>query len=130
MNTSRRSFLKTSGFLSAGLAVSSTSLFSFYTPARRETPFGLQLYTLRDIISDDPEGVIRQVADFGYKQIESYEGPMGMFWRTGTIDFSPLLQLGCENGMEYFIVEQEVYTNTTPLDTVRENAEYMRILEL
>jgi sugar phosphate isomerase/epimerase len=285
MNTSRRSFLKTSGYLAAGLAVSSTSLFSFCTTARREMPFGLQLYTLRDIITDDPEGVIRQVADFGYKQIESYEGPMGMFWGmgntgfkefmdeigvtmisshanvfedlerkvheaaeigveylicpyigpqesldayrnmadqfneigqvvrngglrfayhnhaytfeehdgeipqrilmdntdpelvdyqmdiywvvagggdpaewirqypnrftschvkdlsdgnnpestilgTGTIDFPPLLQLGRENGMEYFIVEQEAYTNTTPLDAVRENAEYMRNLDI
>lgn len=285
MNTSRRSFLKTSGYLAAGLAVSGTSLFSSCTPARLEIPFGLQLYTLRDVISDDPEGVIRQVADFGYKQIESYEGPMGMFWGmgntgfkefmdeigvamisshanvfedlerkvdeaaeigveylvcpyigpqesldayrdmadqfndigqvvrngglrfayhnhaytfeehdgeipqrilmdntdpglveyqmdiywvvagggdpaewirqypnrftschvkdlsngnnpestilgTGIIDFPPLLQLGRENGMEYFIVEQEAYTNTTPLDAVRDNAEYMRNLDL
>ena len=42
--------------------------------------FGIQLYTLRDLLPDDPKGVLRQVADMGYQQIEGYEGPQGMFW--------------------------------------------------
>ncbi len=36
--------------------------------------FGLQLYTLRDDLPKDPKGVLKQVAGFGYKQIEGYEG--------------------------------------------------------
>jgi sugar phosphate isomerase/epimerase len=285
MKTSRRTFLKTSGYAAAGVALSGTML-SFCTPANREhMPFGLQLYTLRHVIGDDPQGVISQVADFGYRQIESYEGPLGMFWGmgnrdfksflddlgitmisthanvfddldrkvdelaeigvenivspwigpqdslddyraiaeqfnqigetvnnaglkfayhnhaytfeeqegelpqdvlmentdpdlveyqldiywvaitgedpaawfrrypnrftschvkdlangddpestilgTGTIDYPSLLPVAKENGMKYFIVEQEAYTNTTPLDAVRENAEYMKNLEI
>src|SRR5687768_13965866 len=33
--------------------------------------FGIQLYTLRDDLPKDPVGVIKQLASFGYKQIES-----------------------------------------------------------
>ncbi len=42
--------------------------------------FGLQLYTLRDELPKDPKGILKQVAGFGYKQIESYEGSKGIFW--------------------------------------------------
>lgn len=66
-------------------------LTSCGAPARETSPFGLQLYTLRDIIGDDPEGIIRQLAEFGYKQIESYEGPMGIFWGMGHTGFKELM---------------------------------------
>ncbi len=42
--------------------------------------YGIQLYTLRDVLPADPKGVLKQLAGFGYKQIESYEGAQGMFW--------------------------------------------------
>lgn len=287
MNCSRRNFLKTSGLLASGVALGT---FPFLTScAAQESgamPFGLQLYTLRDLMPDDPAGVLQQVADAGYKQVESYEGQMGMFWGmghtgfkqymddlgmtiisshanvfdnfeqkateaaeigmeylicpyigpqdslddyremadqfneigqiaqnagirfayhnhgytfeeqegelpqdvlmeltdpelvdyqmdiywvaaaghdpaewiqkypnrftsghvkdlsntndgpestivgTGTIDFPPLLTLAKENGMEYFIIEQEAYTGTTPIDAIKVNAEYMSELEI
>lgn len=44
------------------------------------TAFGLQLYTLRDDFPKDPKGVLKQVADMGYKQVEGYEGKQGIFW--------------------------------------------------
>jgi len=92
MNNSRRTFLKNSGFIATGVMLAGSPLLSFCTPASRDqSPFGLQLYTLRDDIVDDPEGVIRQVADFGYKQIESYEGPQGMFWGMGNKGFKELM---------------------------------------
>jgi sugar phosphate isomerase/epimerase len=286
MKNSRRSFLKTSGLIATGFVAAGSPLLSFCGPAsRNQVPFGIQLFTLRDVIGDDPEGVLRQLAGFGYTQIESYEGPQGMFWGmgntgfkqlmdelgmtiisshanvfegleqkveeaadigmeylvcpwigpqdslddykemadrfneigqvvrnggvkfayhnhaytfeemegeipqavlmdgtdpdlvefqmdiywvvaggadpeewirmypnrftsshvkdlvngdepestiigTGTIDFPPLLRLAREYGMKYFIVEQEAYTNTTPIDAVRENSEYMKNLRL
>ena len=49
--------------------------------------FGLQLYTLRDDMPKDPSAVLKQVASFGYKQIESYEGAKGMFWGMGNTGF-------------------------------------------
>jgi sugar phosphate isomerase/epimerase len=49
--------------------------------------FGLQLYTLRDDLPKDPAGLLKQVAAFGYKEIESYEGEQGMFWGMGHTGF-------------------------------------------
>ncbi|MCB0630434.1 MAG: sugar phosphate isomerase/epimerase [Saprospiraceae bacterium] len=42
--------------------------------------FGLQLYTLRDVFPQDVKGVLKQIADMGYTQIEGYEGDQGIFW--------------------------------------------------
>jgi sugar phosphate isomerase/epimerase len=53
--------------------------------------FGLQLYTLRDDLPKDPKGVLKQVADMGYKQIESFEGDKGMFWGMTNTEFKKYL---------------------------------------
>jgi sugar phosphate isomerase/epimerase len=71
----RRNFLKFSGGIGS-LAL----LQARARAAEAHYPFGIQLYTLRDDMPGDPDGVLRQLAGFGYKQIESFEGPMGMFW--------------------------------------------------
>lgn len=42
--------------------------------------FGIQLYTLRDLMPGDPKGTLKRIADMGYKQIEGYEGDLGIFW--------------------------------------------------
>lgn len=42
--------------------------------------FGIQLYSVRDVIPADPKGIMKQLAGFGYKQFEGYEGDQGMFW--------------------------------------------------
>ena len=88
----RRNFLKTTGKIAGAISLASflgEDLFGNYTP----TPFGIQLYTLRDIIEKDAKevkGVLKQLASFGYKQIESYEGPQGMFWGMGANEFKKI----------------------------------------
>jgi sugar phosphate isomerase/epimerase len=42
--------------------------------------FGLQLYSVRDVIGADPKGILKQIAGFGYKKIESYTGDKGFLW--------------------------------------------------
>jgi sugar phosphate isomerase/epimerase len=90
----RREFIKTTGMITSGLALSS------YLPACGSAPasndisknFGLQLYTLRDVMPNDPKGVLKQVASFGYKQIESYQhSSMGMFWGMKNTEFKKLM---------------------------------------
>lgn len=44
----------------------------------------------------------------------------------GSIDYAKILQVAKDNGMEYYIVEQEKYTGTTPLQAVEANAAYMK----
>jgi sugar phosphate isomerase/epimerase len=59
-------------------------------PANIST-FGLQLYSLRDDLPKDPTGVLKQVASFGYKQIESYGGEKGIFWGMKNTEFKNFL---------------------------------------
>jgi sugar phosphate isomerase/epimerase len=108
MSFKRRDFLRLSGGLAAALAIgpmacnsagdnkaddnnpADTSATKDAAPAEAATAlstFGLQLYTLRDDLPKDPKGVLKQVASFGYKQIESFEGKDGMFWGMSNTDF-------------------------------------------
>lgn len=95
MNYHRRTFLKLTATLGAGLAVSpfANGLMGCSPAAKAnvQNNFGLQLYTLRDDLPKDPKGVLTQVAGFGYKQIESYEGEQGMFWGMGHTGFKKLM---------------------------------------
>jgi sugar phosphate isomerase/epimerase len=94
MRHNRRLFLKSAGFVSLGMlsypliscsnsdessadGTDSTRVAS--QPARVEN-FGIQLYSARDIIGKDPKGVLKQIADLGYKKVESYQGDQGVFW--------------------------------------------------
>ena len=47
---------------------------------------------------------------------------------TGQINFSKILSTAKTNGVEYFIVEQERFDNTTPLKAVEGDAAYMKKL--
>lgn len=78
----RNEFLKISGGLALAGFVSPSfiSCTSQKEKAKTLKNFGLQLYTLRDDLPKDPKGILKQVAGFGYKEIESYEGSNGMFW--------------------------------------------------
>jgi sugar phosphate isomerase/epimerase len=95
MSYKRRDFLKLSAALSAGLAIGpfANGLAGCSTASKTNisNDFGLQLYTLRDELPKDTKGILTRVASFGYKQIESYEGPTGMFWGMSNIEFKKLM---------------------------------------
>ncbi|MEO6844812.1 MAG: sugar phosphate isomerase/epimerase [Ginsengibacter sp.] len=62
--TTRRSFLKTSSVLSAGLMIGPSKL-------KAKTPLiGLQLYTVRDAMEKDPKAALAHVAKIGYNSVE------------------------------------------------------------
>ena len=48
---------------------------------------------------------------------------------TGIIDFPKILKVAADNGMKYFILEQERYDNSTPLKSAKVGAEYLKKLE-
>lgn len=64
----RREFVQTASFAAVGML----SLPSFLAAAKAQKAIGLQLYTLRDIITKDPKGVLQKVASFGYRELETY----------------------------------------------------------
>jgi len=93
MQYNRRRFIKSIGVAGSGILLSS------YLPSCKTASaskainenFGLQLYTLRDDLPKDPKGVLTQVASFGYKQIESYEGSKGIFWGMSNTEFKKFM---------------------------------------
>jgi sugar phosphate isomerase/epimerase len=48
---------------------------------------------------------------------------------TGSIDYASLLKVAKATGMKYYIIEQERYDGTTPLQSAKDNAAYMSKLK-
>ncbi len=95
---SRRTFLKSAAALSAGAAILPQWACSKKSAAGMMgnssgslDKFGIQLYTLRDVIPDDPKGTLKQLASYGYQQVEGYEGAQGMFWNMTPKNFKTYL---------------------------------------
>ncbi len=94
MDHNRRFFIKNSALLASGLMLGKyLAACNTVAPATSSINknFGLQLYTLRDVLPKDPVNILTQVASFGYKEIESYEGDKGMFWGMKNTEFKKLM---------------------------------------
>jgi sugar phosphate isomerase/epimerase len=111
MKYNRRLFLRNSGLFASGIALAGIGCASpsgnndgenSDTAKASDTTstavaeqalgqFGLQLYTLRDDLPKDPKGILKQIADMGYKQIEGYEGPKGLWWGMTNKEFKSYL---------------------------------------
>ncbi|MFT6854623.1 MAG: sugar phosphate isomerase/epimerase [Cyclobacteriaceae bacterium] len=69
MNNNRRSFLKSAGLVSAGIAFLPSCISSSNNSKKMDV--GVQLYTVRDAMDKDPMGTLAKVAKIGYNQIET-----------------------------------------------------------
>jgi sugar phosphate isomerase/epimerase len=95
MSYKRRDFLKLTGAATAGLTLASMTSNALsadlFSGKKKLDKFGLQLYSLRDDLPKDPKDVLKQVASFGYKQVEGFEGGQGMFWGMSNTEFKKYL---------------------------------------
>lgn len=96
MPIERREFLKkasilTSGILLAGASSKLAGCAGTKLNSAVNNNFGLQLWTLRDDLPKDAQGVLKQVASFGYKQLEGYEGPKGIYWGMKHTEFKKFI---------------------------------------
>lgn len=78
----RREFIQTSAVAAAAMM----TLPSFMVK-KEKNPLGLQLYTLRSTVKDDPKGVLKKVAGFGYKNLEAYSYRDGKIFGMGYTEF-------------------------------------------
>ena len=100
--SNRRDFIKLGGSLTAGLALSPIAgklmIKKDFGSQAKEKLFGLQLYSLREDMPKDPKGILKQVASFGYKQVEGFEGPMGIYWGMSNKEFKKFMD---DLGMQF-----------------------------
>jgi len=90
---SRRTFIKQVSMATAGVLFMPT--FACATPEKR---IGIQLYSLREQLPIDVKGVIKKVAEAGYKDVESYGYSLkDKFWGLEPAAFKSLLD---ENGLK------------------------------
>lgn len=83
---SRSEFLKTSA-----LALSLPLLSKVDALAKPMKNVGLQLYTLRSELSKDPDGILKKVAEIGYKEVETFGYANGKFFGKTPVEFKSLL---------------------------------------
>ena len=53
--------------------------------------FGIQLYSVREDMINDPKATLKKLASYGYKYLEGYEGDDGLFWGMSNIEFKKYL---------------------------------------
>ncbi|NJM26517.1 MAG: TIM barrel protein [Bacteroidia bacterium] len=80
----RREFVQTAAFAAAA----AFSIPTFLRAAAEKKEIGLQLYSLRDVIMKDPKGVLKQVASFGYTELETFGYRAGNIFGMTAKDFA------------------------------------------
>jgi len=106
MNTNRRIFLKQTGvgMAAAYFAPSLLSCSPQRKPVTSLQEIGLQLYTLRDQLADDPIETLARVAQIGYNHVETFGAEMNevgaaSFWGLDTTALRTRLD---ENGLKSY----------------------------
>jgi sugar phosphate isomerase/epimerase len=90
MSNNRRDFLKTAGLAAAGLSLPFAGKSNFLAnlgETKKLSAFGLQLWTVKEDMMKDAQGTLAKLSSYGYKQIESFEGPKGFFWGWKNTEF-------------------------------------------
>lgn len=89
MNTSRRAFLKTSTFAIAGTTMFTNRIFAGSRPLKTT---GIQLYSVRDEMGKAPLETLKQLAAFGYKNVEHANYIDRKFYGYSAIEFKKVLE--------------------------------------
>jgi sugar phosphate isomerase/epimerase len=65
----RRTFIQSTALAMAGAGLTTSA---FAAGSKYKNKVGLQLYSLRDVIFKDAKAVLKSVAEFGYKELETF----------------------------------------------------------
>ena len=88
MYTSRRTFLKKSALAVAGTTLLSSELFA---AKKAKEILGVQLYSVRDDMKNDPLGTLKQISAMGYKYVEHANYVDRKFYTYSAADFKKVL---------------------------------------
>lgn len=94
--SSRRDFLKQSGL---ALSAASIGLSAFHIPKAKAFKMGLQLFTVRQPMAEDPVKTLKTIASFGYQDTEiyGYDGQANNYYGMPAADFKKVLE---DNSLE------------------------------
>lgn len=99
---SRNEFLKT-GALALGLPLLTGKLLYAKPPKN----VGLQLYTLRNLMSKEPKDTLKKVAEIGYKEVETFGYADGKFFGMAPKEFKSYLNsLGLTSPSGHYMPDQ------------------------
>ena len=70
------------------MAMAAASMGNHAWAKKKDKPTGLQLYSLRDVINNDVKGTIKQLADWGYREFETYGYNNGMLFGMTSKEFN------------------------------------------
>lgn len=111
----RRTFIRQASIVALGASLAPSLLYSSVLQPSISVAsegalekFGIQLYTLRDIIDENPKRLLKQLADFGFHQIEGFEGRQGIFWNMDPKDFKKYLD---DIGLEMVASHVNIHQN-------------------
>jgi sugar phosphate isomerase/epimerase len=90
----RREFVRTTALASTGLLLYSCGVREQHTTKS----IGLQLYTLKDIIKDDVQGILKAVAGIGFKKLEAYSYADGKVF--DTVPYAEFITMVSDLGMQ------------------------------
>ncbi len=101
MQNSRRKFLKQAG-LGLSAAFLSPYLFSCEAGKAGSGPFhnlGIQLFSLRDLLAEDPTKTLEMVGKIGYKHVETFgvDAAAGSYWNLPIAELKKIL---ADNGLK------------------------------
>ncbi len=89
----RREFLKNSALALAGTVVIPENVLSL---TRSVTHLGVQLYSVRGDMSNDPIGTLKTIAKMGYREVEAYGYADGKMFEMPIAEYSKVLK---DNGL-------------------------------
>jgi sugar phosphate isomerase/epimerase len=89
MKTSRRTFVKSGAMIALGTAILPRTLFA---ASAEKTVVGLQLYSVRDDMKNDPKGTLKKLADMGYRVVEHAGYSDRKFYGFAPSEFKKILE--------------------------------------
>ena len=124
--TTRRKFLQQSGTVAlTGLLLPHLNRASSFFERKTKWPVGLQLYTLGNLMTTDPQGTLEKLAAIGYKELESAGSQKGNFYGYTPKEFAAIVKGAGMNwrsahvGGAPFTIEQIMKMAKTAEDSAR-----------
>src|SRR5262245_37568785 len=107
--SSRRSFLKQAAVLAPAAFMVPDQLLA---NRKKNQEVGIQLYTLREILPQDPRGVLGKVAAAGYTNVELYGYENGKFFGMPVKEFAAYTKsIGLKSASGHYMPQKFVYGN-------------------